>query len=111
VYNHCNKYNISIYFCNIHTKPLQHTSETTETLETYACNMRFQRNVTLLLGRMELVVVELNAGLELDAMEYAEVVGAELDSGTDLGSGRSRRMEARGTGGGGASGVHHASCE
>jgi hypothetical protein len=73
--------------------------------------MRFQRNVTLLLGRMELVVVELNAGLELDAMEYAEVAGAELDSGTDLGSGHSRRMEARDTGGGGAGGVHHASCE
>jgi hypothetical protein len=31
-------------------KHLQHTSET---LETYACNMRFQRNVTLLLERMK----------------------------------------------------------
>jgi hypothetical protein len=41
VYNHCNIYNISIYFYNIHTKPLQHTSKTYETIETYACNMRF----------------------------------------------------------------------
>jgi hypothetical protein len=38
VYNHFNKCNISIYFCNIHIKHLQHTSET---LEIYACNMRF----------------------------------------------------------------------
>jgi hypothetical protein len=31
-YNHCN---ILIYFCNIHAKYLQHTSETSVTLETY----------------------------------------------------------------------------
>jgi hypothetical protein len=31
--------------------------------------MRFERNVTLLLGRMKLVVVELNAYTELDASE------------------------------------------
>jgi len=31
-------------------KRLQHTSETPEM---YACNMRFQRNISLLLGRME----------------------------------------------------------
>jgi hypothetical protein len=49
--------------------------------------MCFQHNVTLLLGRMELVVVE------LDATVYVEVAGAELVSGTDLGSGRGKRME------------------
>ena len=40
VYNHCN---ISIYFCNIHMKHLHHLDETSDTLETYSCNMRFQR--------------------------------------------------------------------
>ena len=28
-----------IYFCNIHMKQLQHTSETPETLKTYICNI------------------------------------------------------------------------
>jgi hypothetical protein len=42
---------ISIYFCNIDVKHLQHTSKTSETLETYSCNMRFQRNITWLLRR------------------------------------------------------------
>ena len=69
MYNKCNVCNIPIYFCNIHTKPLQHTFKTTKTLETYACNMRFQHNVTLLLRRMELIVVELDVGAELDATE------------------------------------------
>ena len=41
VYNHCNICNISIYFCNIHMRYLQHTSETSKTLETYACDMCF----------------------------------------------------------------------
>jgi hypothetical protein len=30
-----------IYFCNIRMKHLQRTSQTSETLESYACNMRF----------------------------------------------------------------------
>jgi hypothetical protein len=38
VYSHCNIFNILIYFCNIQIKHLQHTSET---LETYVCNMCF----------------------------------------------------------------------
>jgi hypothetical protein len=29
-----------IYFCNIHKKQLQHTFKTTETPETYICNIR-----------------------------------------------------------------------
>jgi hypothetical protein len=44
--------NIPIYFCNIDIKHLQHTSETFETLKIDACNMQFQRNISLLLGRM-----------------------------------------------------------
>ena len=44
VYSHCNKYNIPIYFCNINIKRLQHIIGTSETLETYSCNMRFQQN-------------------------------------------------------------------
>jgi hypothetical protein len=31
-------------------KHLQHTSKTYETLEIYVCNMKFQRNIFLLLG-------------------------------------------------------------
>jgi hypothetical protein len=34
-------YATSRYFCNILTKHLRHTSKTSETLETYACNMCF----------------------------------------------------------------------
>jgi hypothetical protein len=53
VYNHCNICNIPIYFCNIHTEHLQHTSDTSKTLETYSCNISFQRNICLLLGRLK----------------------------------------------------------
>jgi hypothetical protein len=41
VYSHFNMCNILIYFCNINIKHLQYTSETSKTLETYACNMCF----------------------------------------------------------------------
>jgi hypothetical protein len=50
MYSYCNICNIPIYFCNSHIKYLRYISEI---LETYACNMRFQRNISLLLGRME----------------------------------------------------------
>jgi hypothetical protein len=40
---HCNICIIPIYFCNIHIKHLQHAYET---LETYACNMSCQRNIS-----------------------------------------------------------------
>ena len=67
MYNHCNLCNIPIYFCNIVIKHLQHTSETSKTLKTYACNMRYQHNVTLLLGRIEASrLAELDAGAEID---------------------------------------------
>ena len=46
-------------------KHLQHISKTSETLETYFCNMRFQRNISLLLRRME-------------ARRYVEFTGVEL---------------------------------
>jgi hypothetical protein len=45
--------NIPIYFCNIDIKHLQYTSETFEILEIDASNMQFQRNISLLLGRMD----------------------------------------------------------
>jgi hypothetical protein len=50
MYNYCNMCNIPI---NIHMKHLQLTSETSKIIETYACNMHFQRNISLLLRRME----------------------------------------------------------
>ena len=53
VYNYCNMGSITIYFCNIHMKHLQHTTKTSETIETYAWNMRFQRNIYLLLRTMK----------------------------------------------------------
>jgi hypothetical protein len=56
----CNICNIPIYFSDIRLKYLQHTSEISETVEIYVCNMRFLRNITLRLGRIELVVVELH---------------------------------------------------
>jgi hypothetical protein len=62
---------------NIPLKQIKH-------LKIYACNMRFQRNVTLLLGRIELNLVQLDVGTELDATECAEVVGAELVGGTGV---------------------------
>jgi hypothetical protein len=37
--------------------------------------------------------VELDTGAKLDATECSKGTGAKLDGGTDLGSGRSRRME------------------
>jgi len=57
---------------------------------------------------MELVLVELDTGAELDVTECAKIAGAELGGGTDLGSGcgrwmgrsRDRRRERAGGGGG-----------
>ena len=41
VYSHYNMCNIPIYFCNIDIQHLQHTSESSKTLETYSFNIRF----------------------------------------------------------------------
>jgi hypothetical protein len=69
VYSHYNMCNISSYFCNIDIQHLQRTSKTSKTLETYYCNMRFQRNIHLLLGRMEARRPELDADMELEDAE------------------------------------------
>ena len=50
---------------------MQHTSETSDILETYACNIRFQRNTFLLLGGME-------------AHRRVEFTGVELAGGTEI---------------------------
>jgi hypothetical protein len=42
---------------------------------------------------MELVIIELDTGVELDATECVEVDGAELVDGTNLGNGRGRWIE------------------
>jgi hypothetical protein len=42
---------------------------------------------------MELVIMELDIGMELDATECVKVAGVELVDRTDLGNGRSRWME------------------
>ena len=41
VYSHSNMCNIPIYFCNIKMKHLQYPDKTSETLETYYCNIGF----------------------------------------------------------------------
>jgi hypothetical protein len=71
VYNYFNICNFPIYFYNIFLKHLQHTSET---LEIYACNMRFPRDITLLFGRKELVVMELDAGKEVGGSAWSSLV-------------------------------------
>jgi hypothetical protein len=73
---HCNICTIQIYFY-IYMKHLQHTSEKTETLEIYVCNMCFQRNISLLLGRME-------------AHRRIEFTGVELADNEKLGGGTQR---------------------
>jgi hypothetical protein len=40
MYSQYNMCNISIYFCNIDIQHLQHTSKTSEILETYSDNIR-----------------------------------------------------------------------
>jgi hypothetical protein len=40
-----------IYFCNIHMKLLQHTSETSETIKTYICNIGGERPGLIDFGR------------------------------------------------------------
>ena len=61
-------------------KHLQYTSETSKTLETYACNMHFQHNVTLLFGQIEAPrLAELEAGAEWGYSRWAGVVPAASD--------------------------------
>jgi hypothetical protein len=68
MYIHYNICNIRIYLCNIHMKHLQHTSET---LETYACSICFQCNISpCYLGEWRLIDAELDTGAELDTAEW-----------------------------------------
>jgi hypothetical protein len=53
---------------------MQHLDKTSETLETYTCNVRFQRNITLLLERIEVVVAELDAGTEVGGSAWSMLV-------------------------------------
>jgi hypothetical protein len=53
IYNHCDICNITIYFCNIYMKHLQHTSKTSATLETDTSNIRFQAQHVLAAYEME----------------------------------------------------------
>jgi hypothetical protein len=50
-----------IYFYNIHMKQLQHTSKTSKTLKTYACNMHFHHNISLLRLRITVAMVSIVA--------------------------------------------------
>jgi len=73
VYNHCNICNIPNYFCNIHMKYLQHTSETSKTLGIYAYN------VTLVSGDHHVRRVdELDNRLDGQSEEYHRLGHREL---------------------------------
>jgi hypothetical protein len=74
MYRHCNMCNILIYFCNISiyfcNTDMNHLQHTSKTSETYVCNMRFQCNISLLLGNggslsVEFTGVELASGPKL----------------------------------------------
>jgi hypothetical protein len=67
MYSHYNMCNISIYFYNINIQHLQHTSKISKT---YYCNIRFQRSIYLLLGRMEACRRRARRGAEVDAVEW-----------------------------------------
>jgi hypothetical protein len=79
--------NIPIYFCNTDMKHLQYTSETSET---YVCNMRFfQRNISLLLGNggssvCEVHRVELAGGEELATLVEKAATGPVEKVAMDL---------------------------
>jgi hypothetical protein len=81
VYSLGNICNILVYFCNIHMKQLQRTSERSKTLETYAFKMRFQRNISLLHERTEaprhvkFTIVEFADGVEIAAPVEKVAVG------------------------------------
>jgi hypothetical protein len=65
--------NILIYFYKIDIKRLQHTSETSETLETYA----FSTMSHCCLDEWRLVVMKLNVGVEVThgALQYDNGMG------------------------------------
>jgi hypothetical protein len=65
--------NILIYFCNDDIKHLQHTSETPKTLESYVCNMLFQRK--------HLLTTSANGGSSAREVTYVLAGNTELDDG------------------------------
>jgi hypothetical protein len=79
VYSHCNICNILIYFCNIDEKHLQHTSKTSETLETYTCNICFPAQYYFAVWtKWRLIIVELDAGVKVGRMELADAPAEAL---------------------------------
>jgi hypothetical protein len=66
MYNHCNIDIIQIYFCNIHLKQSQHTSETSETPRVFstsqhvldACEMEARRRVEFTRGSRAVVTID-----------------------------------------------------
>jgi hypothetical protein len=56
-------------------KHLQHTSEISETLETYVCNTCFQCNISLLLRRIEARRRAEFTGVELTALVEKATAG------------------------------------
>jgi hypothetical protein len=60
---------------------------------------------------MELVVVKLNTGAELDATECVEVAGAELVGSMDLGSGHDGKGGGLGRAGAGMRREQNPSCD
>jgi hypothetical protein len=68
VYSHCNTCNIKIYFWNIYIKHLQHTSETPET---YVCNMLFQHK-------------HLHAAWQMEARRCVEVTTVLVEARSSL---------------------------
>jgi hypothetical protein len=73
-------------------KHLQYNSETPKTLKTYVCNMRFQRNISLLLGQteahrcVEVTSVELTGNAELGGDAQRARLG-QCDGGDDAEAG------------------------
>jgi hypothetical protein len=90
VYNNYNICNIPIYFCNIHMKRLQHTSKTSKTLETNTCNIRFQAQHLLVLGRnrgsstRSSTPLRSSVGREIPASKRLRNPGKRLHSSVEL---------------------------
>jgi hypothetical protein len=73
-----------------HPKHMQHASETSKPLETYACNMWFQRNISILFGRMDarrrvqFTGVQLASSAEIVAPMEKATIGSVEKAATDF---------------------------
>ena len=94
LYNRCNIYDIPIYFCNIRINHLQRTSETSETLKTYACNMCFFLSWCLRLIVGDVVPAGDDLLLEAWCTPWPRWVSAEWGAARDA---RSSELEEGGT--------------